>query len=331
MSRLRTAILGCGGFAHRHAQNAILLKDQLELVAFCDRNEDRARGYAEKYSPHAAIFTNARDLFERARLDLVLVCLPPYAHADEVDLAAEHGVHVLIEKPIALTSAHAWHMVEVSEKAGIKTQVGFMFRFGAAIQRLKALQVAGTAGQVGLMSARYFCNSLHSDWWRVKDKSGGQMVEQVIHMVDLMRYLMGDPVSVYSLQNNLFHRDVPGYTVEDVSGTVMGFRNGGIGVLYATNNAIPQKWTNDYRVVTQAITADFSDASHARFTWTATPDLQVETIADEQDLYLLEMLDLLLAIETNGQTLTPMREGARTLDLALAAAKSAETRQVVAL
>ena len=75
----------------------------------------------------------------------------------------------------------------------------------------------------------------------IVSKSGGQLVEQIIHMVDLMRYLMGDAISVYSRQENLFHRDVADYTVEDVSATVFGFQSGAIGVIYATNGAIPGK------------------------------------------------------------------------------------------
>jgi len=64
-------------------------------------------------------------------------------------------------------------MVGAAESAKIKTQVGFMFRFGAAVTELKSLIESGKAGEVGLMSARYFCNSLHANWWRMRDKSGG--------------------------------------------------------------------------------------------------------------------------------------------------------------
>ncbi len=225
MKRLRTAILGCGGFAHRHAQNLIGLPEEIELTAFSDHHEKNGRAFSEKYSEgKASVFTDHREMFGKAALDLVVICLPPFAHSDEVELAAQHGVHMLIEKPIALSSEHAWRMVEATEKAGIKTQVGFMFRFGAGIERLKELITSGEVGPAGLMSARYFCNSLHAPWWRDRSKSGGQLVEQIIHMVDLMRYLMGDAVSVYSRQENLFHRDVADYTVEDVSATVFGFQ-----------------------------------------------------------------------------------------------------------
>jgi len=331
MKPLRTAILGCGGFANRHAENIASMPAQLELVAFCDISPDHAQAFAQKYSQNAKIYTDFHPMLDEARLDLLVICLPPFGHTDEVEVAAAHGVHMLIEKPIALTTGQAWKMVEVAEAAGIKTQVGFMFRFGAAVTELKNLIENGKAGEVGLMSARYFCNSLHANWWRMRDKSGGQLVEQVIHMVDLMRYLMGSPQTVYSLQNNLFHRDVADYTVEDVSGTVMGFKNGGIGVIYASNGAIPGKWVNDYRVVARNLTAEFIDANHATFTYTAGPYLQNVSISSDQDYYRLELLNLLNAIETGGDTRTPMREGALSLDLALAATRSAESAAVVKL
>ena len=132
---LRTAILGCGGFANTHARNITSLKEDFEFVAFCDSNESRGRAFSEKYTDGGAVvFTDHHRLFDQARLDLAVICLPPYGHSAEVEAAAARGVHLLMEKPIALTSEHAWRMVETSEKAGIKTQVGFMFRFGEAVE-----------------------------------------------------------------------------------------------------------------------------------------------------------------------------------------------------
>ena len=332
MERLRTGILGCGGFAKVHAKNLISLPDEIELIAFCDHHDHNARQFSEEYADgKGSVFTDHREMFEKASLDLVVICLPPFAHSDEVEAAAQNGVHLLIEKPIALSSEHAWRMVEAAEKARIKTQVGFMFRFGTAVERLKELIASGEAGSTGLMSARYFCNSLHAPWWRDRNKSGGQLVEQVIHMVDLMRYLMGNPVSVYSHQENLFHREVADYTVEDVSATVFGFQGGAIGVIYATNGAIPGKWINDYRVVAQKLTAEFSNANSAQFHFTAESPIRTETISSDKNIYLAELQDLLNAIHTDGQTRTPLREGAMSLDMALAATKSAETHREISL
>lgn len=325
MTPYRVGILGCGNFANVHAEITRKLPDDAQLVAFCDPTEARAQAFAEKYAPEAAVFTDHKAMYDRAKLDLVIIVVPPFGHTDEVEQAAEHGIHILIEKPIALTSDKAWQMTEAAEKAGIKTQVGFMFRFGEAIERFKQLQADGQTGMVGLMTARYFCNALHADWWRMRDKSGGQLVEQVIHMFDLLRYLVGDPVSVFSKQENLFHRDVPDYTIEDVSATLIGFKGGGMGVVYATNNAIPGKWINDYRLVTQRLTADFTNANQAVFTHTDQPGNPTTVIDSQRDFRRALMLDLLTAIRTDGQTRTPIREGAKSLDLVLTARKSAES------
>jgi len=323
--RLRTAILGCGSFAHRHAHTLELLRDDFEMVAFCNQTLGKAVAFSEKYTHgQAPVFSDQHEMFNTVPLDVVIICLPPYAHSDEVDLAASRGVHVFIEKPIALSSEQGWRMVEAAENAGIVTQVGFMFRFGEAIEHLKGMLDSGQAGQVGLMSARYFCNSLHSPWWRKQELSGGQLVEQVIHMVDLMRFLMGEASTAYSRQENIFHREVADYTVEDVSATIFGFPQGATGVIYATNGAIPERWINDYRVVSRNLTVEFTDANHATFHHTSTPDRPPEVIASERDVYLAEMQDFLTAIRSGRPTRTPLREGAKSLDLALAATQSAQ-------
>jgi UDP-N-acetyl-2-amino-2-deoxyglucuronate dehydrogenase len=322
---LRIAILGCGSFAHRHARTLQLMKDDFEMVAFCNRTAEKAEAFSEKYTNgQVPVFADHHQMFDQVPLDVVIISLPPYAHSDQVEIAASLGVHVFIEKPIALTSEQGWRMVNAAEKAGIVTQVGFMFRFGEAIEYLKGMIDSGEAGQVGLMSARYFCNSLHSSWWRKRDLSGGQLVEQVIHMVDLMRFLMGDAVTAYSRQQNIFHQDLNDYTVEDVSATIFGFPRGGVGVIYATNGAIPNRWINDYRVVSRNLTVEFTDANHATFHYTAQPDRQPVVIASDRDFYLSEMQDFLTAIRTGQKTRTPIREGAKSLDLALSATRSAQ-------
>lgn len=330
MQILRTAIIGCGGIATRHVQNLAQMPDRFRMVAFADVERGRAEAFSAEYAEgRAAVYSAAADLLENEPLDAILICLPPFAHTDEVIRAAAHGVHVFIEKPIALASEQAWRMVAAAELAGITTQVGFMYRFGAAIERLKAMMANGEAGPAGLMSARYFCNALHAPWWRQRDKSGGQLVEQVIHMVDLMRFLMGEGETVYSVQHNLYHQDVPDYTIEDVSGTVISFRNGGIGVIYASNNAIPGRWINDYKVVTAHVTAEFSDANRAMFYHTGDAVVRTEEVASDQDFMQLELLDFYNGVVTGQPTRTPIREGALSLDLALAARTSAESKAVV--
>jgi predicted dehydrogenase len=328
MHPLKIALIGCGGINGRHAAHLTRLPHAVELVAFVDPSLQQATAMAARYGcAQSAVFSHHQEMFAAVQPDAVVIGIPPFAHTDQVAQAAQRGIHIFIEKPIALHIEKAWQMVESVEKAGLVTQVGFMYRFGAVVQRVKALIASGRAGQPGLMSARYFCNSLHAEWWRGKDKSGGQVFEQAIHMIDLMRYLLGGAATAYSLQNNLFHQDIADYTVEDVSATVYGFKSGAIGALYASNGAIPQRWEYDFRLVARHLTVQADDANHALLTYTGSSELETETIASEQDVYAMEMDEFLAAVRTGAATTTPMREGALTLALAVAAMRSAETHR----
>jgi len=329
VTRLRAGILGPGNIAKRHAQALATLRDEVELVACCGRDEARTRAFAEQYAANGAlVFTDHHAFLDRARLDLVIICLPPFAHSDEVRVAAARGIHSLIEKPIALSSDVAWAMVHAAEHAAIKTQVGFVYRFGAAVEAFHARLEKGEIGPVGLLSARFFANSLNASWWRDRTRSGGQLVEQTIHLFDLFRYLVvkGDePIRVYSRQANLFHRALPDYTAEDVNATILECASGALGVVCATNAAVPNRWAKEWQVVTPQLLAEFRDWNHAVFTPTDAPNRVPQTISSERDPFVAQLQDLITAIRTNGATRTPLREGARALDLVLAAVRSNET------
>ncbi len=265
MDPLRTAIIGCGSFAKRHAAILASLAD-VSLVGFCDRALERAANFNEQFADgRAATYTDFSQMFDELDLELVYICLPPFAHTNEVELACRHNVHFLIEKPIALNLEQAVEMANWVRESKVKAQVGFMYRFGEAVAQLKMQAQAHKIGQSGFLTARYACNSLHSWWWRDREKSGGQLVEQAIHLFDMARCFLGEPVQVYSVQENLFHRDVEDYTVEDASATVIRFAPGGIAVISATNGAIPNRWEYDWRLVLPGVTADFSNANQAVF------------------------------------------------------------------
>jgi predicted dehydrogenase len=329
---IRVGILGCGGIAKKHASAILAMKDQLELAACCDIDAARAGAFAQEYTQGSAqVFSDHRKMYDTARLDLAVICLPPFAHTDEVGLAAQCGIHLLVEKPIALEHELAWRMVEQAEQAKIKTQVGFMYRFGAAVELLRQKQAAGETGRPGLFSASYACNSLHAPWWREREKSGGQLVEQIIHLFDLMRFLVGEPVRVFSRQANLFHQATPGYTSEDASATIVTFSGGALGVIYASNGAVPNQWNKEWRLVSERMVAEFADWNHARLIPTAPGAGEPEIVSADGDVFQAQLRDLVQAIQTGGETRTPLREGARSLDLVLAARRSSESGAEVEL
>jgi UDP-N-acetyl-2-amino-2-deoxyglucuronate dehydrogenase len=331
MKPLRTAILGCGHFARKHAVRLAAL-EEISLVGFCDELFESADTYNQEFAQgKGRVFTDYEQLFTELELDLAYICLPPFAHGNEVELACRNGVNLLIEKPIALNMDLALRMEKQVRESGIKCQVGFMYRFGKAAMWLKDHLQRRPPGERGFMMARYACNSLHSWWWRDRAKSGGQLVEQVIHIIDLTRFFLGEPIKVYSMQDNLFHRSDGEYTSEDSSATVIRFDSGGMATISATNGAIPNRWDYDWRFFSGALTADFSDANHAIFHHTTEKELPETTIAAEDDLYLAETLDLLAAIREDREPRVPIEEGVLSLKLALAAAQAAEQDTPVSL
>lgn len=331
MKTLRTAIIGCGHFARKHAVRLATL-EEVSLVGFCDSIGENAHAYNQEFTQgKGKVFTDYEQLFADLEIDLAYICLPPFAHGNEVELACRHGVNLLIEKPIALNMQLAQTMEKHVRSSGIKCQVGFMYRFGKAALWLKRYLEEARPQERGFMTARYACNSLHSWWWRDKTKSGGQLVEQVIHILDLTRYFLGEPIKVYSMQDNLFHRENREYTAEDSSATVIRFDSGSMATISATNGAIPNRWDYDWRFFVDGLTGDFSDANHAVFHHTSQADRPATTIAADDDLYLAETLDLLAAIRENRDPAVPIEEGVRSLKLALAAAQAAEQDAPVSL
>lgn len=328
MSRLRVGLLGCGGIGARHAAAIATLSDQMQLVACCGHDEAKVEAFASKVS--ATSFVDVRRMLDAGRLDLLIVALPPFAHAGQVEMAAAAGVHVLVEKPIALDMKRAEAMVETASKAGIVAACGFMYRFGDAVTRWDAAMAAGETGRIGLFTGQFHCNALHADWWRERGKSGGQMVEQLIHIVDLARHQLGEPQSVYARAANFFHRDVAGYDSDDVSAIVLGYDDGRIGLLNATNGAIPGQWDKLWQLVGERMTGRFTGWNTATLTHTAAA-ARTEQIDTKTDVFVAQLADVAAAIRDERAPRAPLADGAKTLKIVLAARQSADEGREVCL
>ena len=319
---LRVGILGCGGIAARHAAAVNALPQLMTLAGWCGRDPVKAAEFAVR---HGGVPFASLDAMIDAGIDLLIVTVPPFARAGEVEHAAARGVHLLVEKPIALDLAAARAMTEAVEAAGVVAAVGFMYRHGDAV---RAWREADT-GRIGLFAGEYHCNALHAEWWREEAKSGGQIVEQVLHQVDLIRHLMGDSDRVYARRANLFHRDTPGYDVEDVSAIVFAWDDGRIATLNASNIATPGLWAKRWSVYGERLTGRFSDWNIAEFASTA--DGAVTAIAGTTDPFAAQLADLAAAIREQGSPLAPLRDGVGTLRLALAARRSADEQRELIL
>ena len=322
---LRVGVLGTGGIGARHA-DALAKIENAELVACCGRDPDRARDFAGPRG--AASYTDFGRMLATERLDLLVVSLPPYAHDGQVEAAARAGVNLLVEKPIALTTARAQSMVK--DSAGVVAACGFMYRFGGAVQHWQDLVDTGVTGRIAHFSGSFHCNALHAPWWRDREKSGGQMVEQLIHLIDLARVNLGMPRSVFASASRFGHVDVPNYTSEDVSALILTYDNGAVGVLHASNLAVPGRWDKQWQVIAENMVARFSDWNTAAFTDTR-PNGRSEQVVTTIDPFVAQLEDVLDAIRTGRPPRVPLADGAATLRIALAARQSADQKQEIIL
>jgi predicted dehydrogenase len=215
--------------------------------------------------------------------------------------------------------------VRAADAAGIVAACGFMYRFGEAVTTWDALDT----GRPGLFTGHFHCNALHAPWWRERALSGGQTVEQLIHIVDLARHVFGVPKTVYARMANLFHGNVERYDTEDVSAMVLGYDDGRIATLTASNAAVPGRWDKGWTIICEKATGMFSDFNSAEIVGT-TGEVKATTINGDRDVFVAQLADVLDAIDEKRPPKVPLSDGRDTLRIVLAARRSAEEgREVV--
>lgn len=225
---VRVGFVGTGGIARAH-MGPLSKMEGVKLVAFCDLQAERAQSAAAEFKAKA--YTDHHEMLEREQLEALYVCVPPGFHTDAETLAAHKGLHLFIEKPVAVTLEKAREIESAIKDSGVICSVGYHWRYqdSTRVAREKL------AGRTVAMALGYWMGGLPGvPWWRVMAQSGGQMVEQTTHIFDLARYLVGDVRRVcaaYALRTMM---DVPNLDVPDVGTAVLEFRSGAIGTISNT-------------------------------------------------------------------------------------------------
>lgn len=313
---LNAGIVGLGHMGRRHA-TYLSSRPDVSIKAVCSIPLKDAEEYVKAdLGGDIRLYDDYRKMLEETALDIIYICLPPYAHGGEVEAAAQKGINIFIEKPIAIDSQRGLSMVKAVEASGVVTQVGYHMRFGSAVRELKRMIEDGTAGKPTLFNARYECNSLHAPWWRDVSKTGGQVLEQVIHMYDMALFLLGRPTHVTGFIANLCHTDVPGYTVEDTSVSCVKFESGALANVSGSNCAIPGEWNTYFTVVCEKVTAYFKSPNEAEFVFTEDSRNEKKIIAKEVDMLAEESDAFIAAVLGKGPQYAPIDEGYLGLRLA---------------
>jgi len=236
--RLRFGIVGCGMVGAIHAAALASLADA-QLVAVTGRTLEKAHKLAEQYQARA--YSNVQEMLEREHLDVVNICTPSGMHAGHAILAMRAGCHVMVEKPMEITLARVDEMLHVQRETGRKLAVMSQHRFDAASQRVRELIEQKALGKIVLANASI-------PWWRSQHyyesgkwrgtwalDGGGVLMNQSIHSIDLLQWLVGPVKTVYAFTDTLAHK----METEDTAVAVLRFASGALGTIAATTGAYP--------------------------------------------------------------------------------------------
>jgi len=234
---LQAGFVGCGNISDTHARAAG--EAGLGIAAFFGRDPKKAEAMAARFGGRA--FARFDDFLAHRPMDLVVIGSPSGLHAEQGIAAATRGLHVLVEKPIDVETARGEALVAAAERAGVKLGVLFQDRLKPDLVRLRDFVAGGGLGRVLLVSARvkwhrppeYYAASR---WRGTKTLDGGAaLVNQGIHTVDLLLWLLGPVARVKAVTATRLHA-IEG---EDVALALLEFASGAVGTLEATTLAFP--------------------------------------------------------------------------------------------
>ena len=235
---VRVGILGGGNISDTHAR-AARETPGVELAAFWARDPEKARRMAGRYGGTA--FQNLEDMLAHRPLDIVVIGTPSGLHAEHARAAARRGLHVLVEKPLDITTERIDALIAECDRARVTLGVIFQDRAAPHLQWLKHLIARGALGRPILVSAHvkwyrppeYYAGSRWRGTWALD--GGGALMNQGIHSVDLLLWLLGDVERVYATARTALHA----IETEDTAVACLEFAGGAVGTLDVTTAAFP--------------------------------------------------------------------------------------------
>lgn len=208
IKKLKLGIIGCGGIAHgKHLPSLSKLKN-VELVAFCDIEVEKAEKTAKQYGTESAkVYEDYQELLKDESIDVIHVLTPNISHAEISIASMEAGKHVLCEKPMAKTSEEARQMVEVAKRTGKKLTIGYNNRFRPDSQHLHKITSRGDLGEIYFAKAHAIRRRAVPTWGVFLDEEkqgGGPLIDIGTHALDLTLWMM-DNYKPKSVMGNVYH------------------------------------------------------------------------------------------------------------------------------
>lgn len=340
MKVMKYALIGCGRIAVNHVKAA--LNNHLEICAVCDVKPEAMEALLAKYGlendTSIRRYTDYRELLAAEKPALASIATESGIHAEIALACIDVGVNVIIEKPMAMSMADADEIIRRSAEKGVKVSACHQNRFNVAVQETRKVLEAGRFGRLSH-------GSIHVRWNRDRNyynqapwrgtwaQDGGCLMNQCIHGIDLLRWMMGDEVEeVYGVTKRQFH----GYLeAEDVGLAVVRFKNGAVGTIEGTTNVYPKNLEETLYL--------FGETGTVKLGGTSTNNIDVWDFADEgeedaKNKGLQEatsnvygnghtslFADMIGAIETDRKPYVDAVAGRNALEMILAIYKSQKT------
>lgn len=340
------ALIGCGRIAINHIKAA--LHNELDIVAVCDLEKDNMESLLKAFGleakPGIRKYQDYHKLIEENELDFVAIATESGSHASIALDCIRKGIHVVIEKPIAMSMEDADAIVQAARENQVKVCACHQNRFNLAVQKLRQAVEKGRFGKIshGTVHVRWNRDQQYYNQapWRGRwESDGGALMNQCIHGIDLLRWMMNDEVEeVYGLTRQRFHYYLE---AEDIGLALLKFKNGAIATIEGTTNVYPRNLEETLYLFGENGTVKLGGKStNSIEVWEFRDDIQ----SDKEICGLSEAVnnvygnghialykDVIEAIRENRQPYIDAISGRNALETVLAIYKSQKTGQPVKL
>lgn len=240
---MRYAIIGCGRISPNHITAA--KNNNLEIVAICDIVRDNMIDKKLKFelADSVNLYEDYNEMLEKEKPELVAVCTESGKHAKVALDCIDAGCNVIIEKPIALNLKDADEIISRAKSKGVKVCANHQNRFNKSIQKIREAQEKRRFGKLFYGTAHIRWNRgweyySRADWRGTWEQDGGALMNQCIHNIDLLRWMMGNEIDeVFAYTDKLNHRYIE---AEDLGIALVRFKNGAYGIVEGTTDIYPQ-------------------------------------------------------------------------------------------
>jgi len=342
---VKFGIIGCSTIAPWHAAG-IRDTDGTALTAVCDHAREKAESLAAAFGK-PKVYTKPSDLLADPNVDVVCVCTPSGTHTDLGIEAARAGKHVLVEKPVGIDLQKVDRLIAECRRAGVKLGVIFQMRTSALWKRVREAVQSGALGRMVLGDAyikyyrtqEYYDSSGWRGTWALD--GGGALMNQGIHAVDLLQWIMGPVESVFAYAGHLVHR----IEVEDTAVAAVRFASGALGIIEAATSAPPGM---DLRLEFHGERGSIRVQGDSVVTWEVAEDKTLSATADigasvklgsgaseptaiSMEGHRIQIEDMATAVRENRDPMVTGEEARKAVELILAIYQSAASGTPVRL